>query len=226
MIRGAVSAMLFMGLVVGVLSYRLLIDGKRYWEEAEQASNEAVAWKKVVSRYEDAAKTYFPGNPYPERALWKLSLMAKSAQMRGEEARTRYIWEVVRRSAVSQRHVFQPYSSYVRQARVQLAAMNPASPATVDSTMGLASASTTTVPKSTAKDTIKNATTESVNDGFQTDDGLEDSGIFATLLLFLGLVGWIVAASVGIFSKGKKAAFYFGASFLGMILWIVAAWMA
>ncbi|MBN2341148.1 MAG: hypothetical protein JXX29_13890 [Deltaproteobacteria bacterium] len=120
-VRGTVSFFLFVGLAVGVISVRLFIDGRTYLNEAEQLRASSAPWRNVVSRYEDAAKTYFPGNPFPERALWQLSILAKSAGMRGETKRERYIWEVIRRSAVSQRHFFQPFSGYVDEARRVLA---------------------------------------------------------------------------------------------------------
>lgn len=119
-VRKAVSVLLLIGLGIGVLTFRLWSDGKRHLEAAELAGKSGSPWQDVVSLYEDAAKTYFPGNPYSSEAMWKLSILAKSAQMRAEQRRARYIWEVVRRSAVSQRHFFQPYASYVKEAERQL----------------------------------------------------------------------------------------------------------
>ncbi|MBN2528013.1 MAG: hypothetical protein JXR76_16605 [Deltaproteobacteria bacterium] len=119
--RTLVSVLLFVGLGFLLLTVRLFLDGRRLFSEAEQAQTAGEPWQNVVMQYENAAKTYFPGNPYSKRAIWKLSLLAKGATMRGETAKATYIWEVVRRSAVSQRHVMQPYQNYLKQAQTHLA---------------------------------------------------------------------------------------------------------
>ena len=40
--------------------------------------------------------------------------------MRGDVERATYIWEVIRRSAVSQRHLLQPFEQYVAEAHEHL----------------------------------------------------------------------------------------------------------
>ena len=120
LLRFLVSAALFVGLGVAVLSVRLFWDGKRHYENAKQAQADGESWRMIVQTYENAAKTYFPGNPYPQRALWELSILAKSAEMRGDTRQAVYVWEVIRRSAVSQRHVSQPFKSYLTQAHARL----------------------------------------------------------------------------------------------------------
>lgn len=120
LLRFLVSAALFVGLGVAVLSVRLFMDGKRHFENAKQAQGDGESWRMIVQTYENAAKTYFPGNPYPQRALWELSILAKSAEMRGDTRQAVYVWEVIRRSAVSQRHVSQPFKSYLTEAHARL----------------------------------------------------------------------------------------------------------
>jgi hypothetical protein len=120
LLRFLVSAALFVGLGVAVLTGRLFLDGKRHYENAKQAQADGESWRMIVQTYENAAKTYFPGNPYPQRALRELSILAKSAEMRGDTRQAVYVWEVIRRSAVSQRHVSQPFKSYLTQAHARL----------------------------------------------------------------------------------------------------------
>ena len=115
-----ISVMLFAGMGIAILTVRLFSDGRQQYEAAEMASSSGDPWRKMVMHYENAAKTYFPGNPYSKRAFWRLSILAKSAQMRGDSKRARYIWEVIRRSAVSQRYLVQPFAQYEREAQHQI----------------------------------------------------------------------------------------------------------
>jgi hypothetical protein len=120
LLRFLASAALFVGLGMAVLSGRLFLDGKRHYENAKQAQADGESWRMIVQTYENAAKTYFPGNPYPQRALRELSILARSAEMRGDTRQAVYVWEVIRRSAVSQRHVSQPFKSYLAEAHARL----------------------------------------------------------------------------------------------------------
>jgi hypothetical protein len=120
LVRVLLSAALFTGLGVAVLSFRLYLDGKRHYESAKASQADGKSWQTVVQTYENAAKTYFPGNPYPTRAFWELSVLAKSAEMRGDTRQAMYVWEVIRRSAVSQRHFSQPFEQYLATARAKL----------------------------------------------------------------------------------------------------------
>ncbi|MBN2716731.1 MAG: hypothetical protein JXX14_12835 [Deltaproteobacteria bacterium] len=129
--QSVISVGLFVALGLAVLSVRLYFDGQRHFAAAEQAQSSGDSWRQTVMHYEDAAKSWFPGNPYAHRAFWRLSILAKSAEMRGEHQRAVYIWEVIRRSAVAQRHVFLPFKSYQETAQERLARKGRGQPSRV-----------------------------------------------------------------------------------------------
>jgi hypothetical protein len=118
---GRIAALVLLGLalLVAVASARLLLDGRAHLAEAArfQASGEH---ERALVALEDAARAYLPGSPYPGRALHRLSLLARSHEMRGETDRARKCWEVVRRSILASRHVVQPHSDLLETAERQL----------------------------------------------------------------------------------------------------------
>ena len=186
-----ISAMLFVGMGVAILTVRLFSDGRQQYEAAEMAYSSGEPWRKMVLHYENAAKTYFPGNPYSKRAFWRLSILAKSAQMRGDSQRARYIWEVIRRSAVSQRYVIQPFAVYEQEAKRQISLIRTGHP---DMSGG--------------------------------DKIISPSAVWSVLLWF-GLLTWIVGTAVCIFVTDWRRKLYPGAiSALGLVLWILAAVLA
>lgn len=99
--------MLGVAVVVSVVTVRLLVSGQAHLEEAKNLLDAGERDQAVV-HLEDAAKAYVPGSPYTARALRELTIMARAAEMRGEEHRAATTWEVVRRSVLATRHLFQP----------------------------------------------------------------------------------------------------------------------
>jgi hypothetical protein len=106
-------------LVIAVITARLVSEGKRHLQEAMHLKG-AADRDGAVAGLEDAAKAYVPGSPFPGRALRELGIMARAAEMRGEVQRATAIWEVVRRSVLATRHLFQPNQEALREAEENL----------------------------------------------------------------------------------------------------------
>ncbi len=106
---GAVAGYVMLGVAMmgSVVTVRLLISGHTHLDEARNLLDTGDRDRAIV-HLEDAAKAYVPGSPYTARALRELTIVARAAEMRGELYRARATWEVVRRSVLATRHVFQP----------------------------------------------------------------------------------------------------------------------
>lgn len=104
---------LTVGILVAVGTFRMYSDGERHYSAGEQLQRTEGPMLQIVLEYEEAARAYFPGSPYPKRSLHKLLILAKSAQMRGERQLALYIWDVIRRSTLVTRHLFQPNKNYL-----------------------------------------------------------------------------------------------------------------
>ncbi len=100
---------------VAIVTVRVYLDGKNNFETASRLDREGKS-ERAVASFEDAARSYFPGSPYPERALDRLTIKAKAAQMRGDIADAVTIWESIRRSVLSTRHVVQPNEDILERA--------------------------------------------------------------------------------------------------------------
>ncbi len=100
---------------IAIVTARVYLDGKSNFEIARRFDREGESQRAVAS-FEDAARSYFPGSPYPERALDRLTIKAKAAQMRGDVADAVNIWESIRRSVLSTRHVVQPNKDILERA--------------------------------------------------------------------------------------------------------------
>jgi hypothetical protein len=98
---------------------RLVLDGRRHMEEGDSA-REAGRRDQAAARYEDAARAFVPGSPYPRRGLERLALMAKSAEMRGDAPGAAAGWEAVRRSILSTRHFVVPNEDLLVRAEGEL----------------------------------------------------------------------------------------------------------
>jgi hypothetical protein len=158
----------------------------------------------AAAAFEDAARCYAPGSPYPERALDRLSLMAKGAEMRGDPELALYLWEVVRRSILSTRHVWQPNRDTLERAERGIVALRAKRTTEAESD---AAASLSTPPRP------------------------KDPSPFASILVLAGLLAWI-AGSAWLCAapkteggrRGRRAAWICAVG--GTALWIVMAWFA
>ena len=104
--------LLGLGAFLAVATVRVLLDGRRHMEEAQKLSRSGDA-TAAFAAYEDAARAYVPGSPYPEKALREMTLMAQGAHMRGEIESARERWRSVRRSVLATRHVLIPHEDYL-----------------------------------------------------------------------------------------------------------------
>ncbi len=100
-------------------TFRLYSDGRRHLQEAMRRLNAGDS-RMAVAEFEDAAKAYLPGSPYPKRALRELAILAKSAEMRGDPILAATIWEAARRAILATRHVFQPHESELLAAEKEI----------------------------------------------------------------------------------------------------------
>ena len=108
-------AFLTIAVVLATLTLRLMSDGNARLEEAERAMEKGDRPAAVVA-LEDAAKAYVPGGLHVQRALRELAVLARAAEMRGDETLALKTWEVIRRSILATRHLFQPNSEALEEA--------------------------------------------------------------------------------------------------------------
>jgi hypothetical protein len=115
----AAIALLGIGLLVGALTVRLLLQASAHL----RAGLAAVASGDIdVGRMEleDAAKAYVPASPYPCRALEELSILARAAEMRGDVDESLLTWEVLRRSVLATRHLVVPNQKALEEANAEI----------------------------------------------------------------------------------------------------------
>jgi hypothetical protein len=117
--RIAAAVLLGVAALVAVASARLLLDGRRHLIEAGRFQA-AGAHDRARVALEDAARAYLPGSPYPARALDRLALAARAHEMRGEVDKARKSWEIIRRSVLASRHVWQPQADLLQTAELQI----------------------------------------------------------------------------------------------------------
>jgi hypothetical protein len=201
--RLAGLAVLGAAVLVCTASARLVLDGRRHMAEGDSA-REAGQRDLAAARYEDAARAYVPGSPYPRRALQQLALMAKGAEMRGQTDLALYLWEVARRSVLATRHVWQPNGAILDRAERAIAKLR-AGRATESSETTAAARTAPPRPK--------------------------DPSPFGSILVFAGLLAWIFGAvwlcaapKTEAARRGRRAAWICTAC--GTALWIVMAWFA
>ena len=124
--RLAGSALLAVSIFVGLTTARLVLDGRRHLAEARGLAGEDRR-REAIAALEDAARAYVPGSPYPDRALDRLAIMAKAAEMRGDRALAASVWESIRRSILASRHVIQPNRRRLEEAEREIGRLASAS---------------------------------------------------------------------------------------------------
>ncbi|NLN63175.1 MAG: hypothetical protein GX146_09890 [Myxococcales bacterium] len=195
-------AVFVLAAVVVLATVRLWLDGQRHFSHAVQLQEADADWVTVVGAFENAARAWMPGSPWPERALWHLSVMGRSASMRGDVAQAIFVWEVVRRSILSTRYWQQPNVSYLAMAEAQLVRLHEQ--AAAREAMG----KTNTVVLQRPAD---------------------PSPLFS-LLIFVGLGTWILASLLlcvsSVQSAGKRRAVLWVLSVSGFALWAGMSYVA
>ncbi len=104
---------------LAVASVRVILDGRSNFERA-QRHERAGETDLAFAAMEDTARSYIPGSPYPSRALSKMMIMARGAEMRGNLQDARRAWESVRRSVLATRHVYIPNLDTLERAEQEL----------------------------------------------------------------------------------------------------------
>jgi hypothetical protein len=190
--------------LVALSTGRMVRDGKASFEEGLKLADAGDALR-AASAFEDAARSYAPGSPYPGRALDRLSIMARASEMRGDPETARHLWEVVRRSILSTRHLWQPNEEILARAEGSLAKLGAT--AFSERSEGTAAAARGAPPRP------------------------KDPSPFASLLLFAGLLSWIAGAAwlCGVakseaHARSRRAAWT--TSLCGLALWLIMAWFA
>jgi hypothetical protein len=117
--RIAGAVLLGLALLLAATTARLLVEGQRNLDEGLRllAAGEE---ERAAVELEDAARAYVPGSPYPARALRRLALLARAWEMRGQRERSLHGWEVIRRSVLASRNVFQPHAARLVEAERQI----------------------------------------------------------------------------------------------------------
>jgi hypothetical protein len=201
--RALGATLLGIAAMVAVSTGRMIRDGCSRFDEGRRLADAHDVYGAAAA-FEDAARSYAPGSPYPARALDRLSLMAKGAEMRGQPDLALYLWEVARRSVLATRHVWQPNGAILDRAERAIAKLR-AGRATESSEAAAAARTAPPRPK--------------------------DPSPFASILVFAGLLAWIFGAvwlcaapKTEAARRGRRAAWICTAC--GTALWIVMAWFA
>ena len=204
-LRRALGAVLLgIAAVVALATGRMIRDGGSRFDEGRRLADAHDVYGAAAA-FEDAARCYAPGSPYPAKAIDRLSIMAKGAEMRGDTELSLYLWEVVRRSILSTRHVWQPSGDALERAEHAIVKLR-AKDAT-DAAESNPAAARTAPPRP------------------------KDPSPFASILVFAGLLAWI-AGSVWLCAapkteagrSGRRIAWACAAG--GTALWIIMAWFA
>jgi hypothetical protein len=204
-LRRAIGAVLLaIAAIVGIATVRMIRDGGARFDEGRRLADAHDVYGAAAA-FEDAARCYAPGSPYPARALDRLALMAKGAEMRGEQELSLHLWEVVRRSVLSARHLWQPNRDALERAERAIA--KPRARRAAEAVEAVPAAARTAPPRP------------------------RDPSPFGSILLFLGLLAWI-GGSAWLFAAsgrpdakhGRRIAWACAAG--GTALWIVMAWFA
>lgn len=107
LVRVAGYVLLSIAAVTAAMTLRLMSDGNARLLEASRAMEKGDR-AAAVAALEDAAEAYVPGGRHVPRALRELAVMARAAEIRGEDDSALKTWEVVRRAVLATRHIFQP----------------------------------------------------------------------------------------------------------------------
>jgi hypothetical protein len=204
-VRRAIGASLLgIATVIALATGRMIRDGGSRFDEGRRLADARDVYGAAAA-YEDAARCYAPGSPYPARAIDRLSIMAKGAEMRGELDLSAYLWEVVRRSIISTRHLWQPNGDALERAERAIVKLRAGAPSDTAETNPAFARTAPPRPK--------------------------DPSPFASILVFAGLLAWIagsvwllVAPRTDAARRGRRIAWACAAG--GTALWIVMAWFA
>ncbi len=107
--------LLAIAVTICVSVLRMMTDGSRKLLDAERAmeKNDRLT---AIEFLEDAAKAYVPGSRHVIRAHRELILLAKAAEIRGDQQTAIKAWESLRRSVIATRHIFQPNADVLKNA--------------------------------------------------------------------------------------------------------------
>jgi len=202
--RIAGAVLLGLSLLIALATARMFRDGKTRFEAGLASANAGEA-DLAAQAFEDSARSYAPGSPYPAKALDRLTIMARAAEMRGDQETARHLWEVVRRSVLSTRHVWQPNEDVLERAEGAIARLF---------------AQARSERSEAQRDLVKGAPPRT-----------RDPSPFASILLFAGLLAWITGAAwlcgtakSDAHVRSRRAAWITSAC--GLALWMLMAWFA
>jgi len=99
--------LLFLAIFLGICTGRVFLDGSRHLNKGEKLRR-TLNLTGAFAEFEDAARAYFPGSPFPRQALLRMERMAKSMQMRGATDEAIESFQKIRRAILSTRHIAQP----------------------------------------------------------------------------------------------------------------------
>jgi len=203
--RRALGAVLLgIAALVALSTGRMIRDGGSRFDEGLRLADANDVYGAAAA-FEDAARSYAPGSPFPARALDRLSIMAKGAEMRGQPDLALYLWEVVRRSILATRHVWQPNGDLLARAERAIVTLRARRTTEIAETDAVAARTAPPRPK--------------------------DPSPFGSILVFAGLLAWIAGAvwlcaapKTEAARRGRRVAWICASC--GAALWIVMAWFA
>jgi hypothetical protein len=205
MSRIIAGVLLGLATLLAVATARLLDQGRQHLEEGESLARRGDRGGAVVA-FEEAARAYVPGSPYPRRACERMEIIAKGHEMRGDTRRSASTWEAIRRSVLASRHLVQPHADVLERAERELRRLRQR-------------------PSASA------ATDPAVDPAVRPDD----PSVLHSLLLFVGLLGWIGGAltlitMAGPAGEGRARALprvmAWGVCLGGLALWLTMSWLA
>ena len=124
--RGSRYALIGFTLLVVLTVVKVDARGRERYAVAENALLREDR-EEAAAAFEDAARSYLPGSPLVARALQRLEIMARAAELRGELETAVGLHEAIRRAVLSTRHVVQPHRARLAHAEAEIVRLRAAS---------------------------------------------------------------------------------------------------
>jgi hypothetical protein len=123
-------ALLGTGIAIAAITFKLTTVGNASLKESEDALAKGDR-DGAIEALTDAAKAYVPGARHVGVAQRNLAVIARAAEIRGDDNTALKAWDALRRSILSVRHVFQPFEDTLKEAEKSIIRIREKEPLSV-----------------------------------------------------------------------------------------------